>query len=57
MDLKERGWKVVAWIVAGQTPVVCSCEHSNEVHETDKGFHNTQNKLPMKGFCSTGTGT
>jgi len=43
MDLKERGWKVVAWIVVGHTPVVCSCEHSNEVHETGKGFHNTEN--------------
>lgn len=57
MYLKQRGWKVVAWIVVGQTPVVCSCEHSTEVHETGKGLRNTQNKLLMKGFCSMGTGS
>jgi hypothetical protein len=57
MDLIEKGRKVEAWIVVGQTPVVCSCEHSNEVHETGKGFRNTQNKLLMKGFCSMETGT
>jgi len=57
MDLIQRGWKVVAWIVVGQTPVVCSCEHSNEGHETGKGFCNTQNKLVMNGFCSMETGT
>ena len=47
----------MAWIVVGQTPVVCSCEHSNEGHETGKGFCNTQNKLVMNGFCSMETGT
>jgi hypothetical protein len=57
MDLKARGWKIVAWIVVGQTPVVCSCDHSNEVHETGTAFRNTQNKLLMKGFCSMETGT
>ena len=57
MDLKERGWKVVAWIVVGQTPVVSSCEHSSKVHETGKGFCNTENMLLMKGFCSMETGT
>jgi len=57
MDLKQTGWKVVAWIVVGQTPAVCSCEHSTEVHETGKGFCNTLNKLLMKGLCSMETGT
>ena len=33
------------------------CEQSNEVHEMGKGFHNTHNKLLMKGFCSMEAGT
>jgi len=37
MDLKEREWKVVAWIVVGQTHVVHSCEHSNNSTKQVKG--------------------